>query len=115
MWFFYGKKNLDAIEKLQGILGDAWIWIAFDAVTKIVLAYVIGKRTLPHAVSLLEEVKIVTADMSELFSSDQLNHYVKALLQVYGDIVVPAHKPGNGMPSNLKLVASKILNHIHVR
>ena len=54
MWSFIGKKekNLDAVEKLQGILGDAWIWIAFDAVTKIVLAYVIGKRTLSHAVSL---------------------------------------------------------------
>ncbi|MCP4400852.1 MAG: hypothetical protein GY801_26570, partial [bacterium] len=53
MWSFVGKKekNLDPVEKLQRSLGDAWIWIAFDAINKIVLAYIIGKRTLPHAVA----------------------------------------------------------------
>jgi len=116
MWSFIGKKekNLDAVEKLQGILGDAWIWIAFDAVTKIVLAYVIGKRTLSHAVSLLEEVKRVTADMPELFSSDQLDHYANALLQVYGNIVVPTRKPGAGRPPNQRLIPPKNLNYVHV-
>ena len=116
MWSFIGKKekNLDAVEKLQGILGDAWIWIAFDAVTKIVLAYVIGKRTLSHAVSLLKEVKRVTANMPELFSSDQLDHYANALLQVYGNIMVPARKPGAGRPPNPRLVPPKNLNYVHV-
>lgn len=116
MWSFIGKKekNLDAVEKLQGVLGDAWIWIAFDAVTKIVLAYVIGKRTLSHAVSLLEEVKRVTADMPELFSSDQLDHYANALLQVYGNIIVPTRKPGAGRPPNPRLVPPKNLNYVHV-
>ena len=49
MWSFIGKKekNLDPVEKLHKILGDAWIWIAFDAINKITLAYNIGKRTLP--------------------------------------------------------------------
>ena len=63
MWSFVGKKqrNLDAIEKLQGLLGDAWIWVAFDAVNKVFLATVVGKRTQPYAVSLLEEVKRVTS------------------------------------------------------
>lgn len=116
MWSFIGKKekNLDAVEKLQGILGDAWIWVAFDAVTKIVLANVIGKRTLPHAVSLLEDVKKVTADIPDLFSSDQLDHYANALLQVYGDTVVPKRKPGPGRPANPRLVPPKNLNYVHV-
>ncbi|MCP4985220.1 MAG: IS1 family transposase [Colwellia sp.] len=116
MWSFIGKKekNLDAIEKLQGILGDAWIWIAFDAVNKIVLAYVIGKRTLSHAVSLLEEVKRVTAEMPELFSSDQLDHYANALLQVYGHMIIPARKPGAGRPPNPRLILPKNLNYVHV-
>jgi len=36
MWSFVGKKekNLDSVEKLQRSLGDAWIWIAFDAINK---------------------------------------------------------------------------------
>jgi len=116
MWSFIGKKekNLDSIEKFQQVLGDAWIWIAFDAVNKIVLAYVIGKRTLPHAVSLLEEVKNITVDMPELFSSDQLDHYANALLQVYGKTVLPQRKPGPGRPPGPILVPPKDLNFAHV-
>lgn len=114
MWSFVGKKekNLDPAEKLQGILGDAWIWIAFDAVTKIVLAYVIGKRTLSNAVQLLKEVKKV-ADMPELFSSDQLSHYANAILQVYGN---KSTRDITGQDTQLKpkLVPPKKLNYVHV-
>ncbi len=63
------QKNLDAIEQLEGVLGDAWIWIAFDAVNKVFLATVVGKRTEPHAVALLREVERVTAKIPRLFSS----------------------------------------------
>ena len=65
MWSFVGKKeqNLEPFEKLRGEFGDAWIWIAFDAVNKLVIARSVGKRTLPHAVALLQEVKRVTAQM----------------------------------------------------
>ena len=43
---FVGKKekNLDPVEKLQRSLGDAWIWIAFDAINKIVLAYIVDNE-----------------------------------------------------------------------
>jgi len=51
-----------------------------------VLAYVIGKRTLPHAVSLIEKVKNITRCIPTLFSSGQLAQYANALIQVYGKI-----------------------------
>ncbi|MCP4610363.1 MAG: IS1 family transposase [Planctomycetes bacterium] len=116
MWSFVGKKekNLDPIEKLQCVLGDSWIWIAFDAVNKIVLAYVIGKRTLPHAISLLEEVKRISNGMPDLFSSDQLNQYTNALLQVYGQLVYPERKPGPGRPPNPRLVPPEDLLYVQV-
>ncbi len=100
MWSFVGKKekNLHPIEKLKGTLGDAWIWIAFDAINKVVIASVTGKRTLPQAVRLLEEVKRVTVSMPTLFSSDQLSQYTTALLRVYGKLVTPPRKPGPGRP-----------------
>lgn len=106
MWSFIGKKekNLDTIEKMQGILGDAWIWIAFDAVNKVFLAAHVGKRTLPCAVKVLKEVKRVTSSMPLLFSSDQLSHYPNALLQVYGEKVYPTRKPGPGRTPNARLV-----------
>lgn len=116
MWSFIGKKekNLDPVEKLHKILGDAWIWIAFDAINKITLAYNIGKRTLPYAVSLIEDVKRVTKRIPDLFSSDQLDQYAKALLQVYGRIVYPTRKTGPGRPPNPRIVPSKDLNYVQV-
>jgi len=116
MWSFIGKKekNLDPVEKLHKILGDAWIWIAFDAINKITLAYNVGKRTLPYAISLIEDVKRVTKRIPNLFSSDQLDQYAKALLQVYGRIVYPTRKPGPGRPPNPRIVPSKDLNYVQV-
>jgi len=116
MWSFILKKekNLDAIEKLGGILGDAWIWVAFDAVNKLFLATVVGKRTLPCAVSLLQQVDQVAARMPTIFSSDQLPHYENALLQVYGKFVHPSRKPGPGRPPNPRLVPPDDLLYVHV-
>jgi len=116
MWSFVGKKekNLKSLEKLKGELGDAWIWIALDAVNKVVLAHVIGKRTGLHAVRLLEEVKRVTARMPDLFSSDQLDQYENALLEVYGELVQPPRKPGPGRPPNPRLVAPDNLCYVQV-
>ncbi len=116
MWSFVGKKekNLQPLEKLQGELGDAWIWVAFDAVNKIVLASVVGKRTLPHAVTLLQEVKRITARMPTLFSSDQLDQYANALLQIYGQKVCPPRKPGPGRPPKPRLVAPDNLLYVQV-
>ena len=116
MWSFIGKKekNLDPVEKLHKILGDAWIWIAFDAINKITLAYNIGKRTVPYAISLIEDVKRVTKHIPDLFSSDQLDQYAEALLQVYGRILYPSRKPGPGRPPNPRIVPSKDLNYVQV-
>jgi IS1 family transposase len=116
MWSFIGKKekNLDPVEKLHNILGDAWIWIAFDAINKIALAYIIGKRTLPYAVSLIEEVNRVTKRIPDLFSSDQLDQYANALLQVYGKLVYPTRKPGPGRPPKPRLHPSPDLNYVQV-
>jgi IS1 family transposase len=105
MWSFVGKKeaHLDPLEHLAGVFGDAWIWTAFDAEHKVVLAHVVGKRTTPHAVKLLQQVKDVTAVMPSLFSSDQLDQYREALLQVYGMLVAPPRRPGPGRPPKARL------------
>ncbi|MCP4604344.1 MAG: IS1 family transposase [Proteobacteria bacterium] len=116
MWSFVKKKekNLRPLEQMSGKLGDAWIWIAFDAVNKIVLSSVIGKRTLPHAIRLLEEVKRVTSSMPTLFSSDQLNQYTNALLQVYGKLDRPSLRPGPGRPPHPRLVPPENLLYVQV-
>jgi len=116
MWSFIGKKekNLDTIEKLQGVLGDAWIWTAFDAVNKIFLAFKVGKRTLPIAIDVVQEVKRVTSCLPSLFSSDQLAHYANALLQVYGKKIFPSHKSGSGRLPKPRLEPPEELLYAHV-
>jgi IS1 family transposase len=116
LWSFVGKKekNLDPLEKLLRIFGDAWTWVAFDAVNKVFLATVTGKRTLPHAVTLLQEVKRITSRMPMLFSSDQLDHYANALLQVYGHTVYPPRKSGRGRRPHPKLIPPPELLYVQV-
>ena len=60
--------------------GDAWVWIAFAPVWRLVLAFVIGKRDQAGADVLLARVAHVTDDSIPLFTSDQLPAYRHALL-----------------------------------
>ena len=116
MWSFIFKKekNLNELEKLAGNFGDAWIWVAFDAVNKVFVATVVGKRTLPHAVSLIQQVGQVTARKPTIFSSDELDQYENALLQVYGEVMYPPRKPGPGRSPNPRLVPPDDLLFVHV-
>lgn len=95
LWTFIYKKeaHLTPLEKLQAIYGDAWVWIAFSPVYKLVPVWVVGKRTLPHARRLIFRLKSATDGHIPFFTSDELPHYADALLEVYGQWVQP---PRNG-------------------
>ena len=60
LWTFIAKKEarLTPLEKLAAIAGDAWVWIAFSPVDKLVLAWVVGKRTLCAARQLVSQLQI---------------------------------------------------------
>lgn len=55
--------------------GDAWVWLAFAPAWRVVLAFVVGKRTQEQANLLLERVVHVTDDHIPFFTSDQLAEY----------------------------------------
>jgi hypothetical protein len=52
--------------------------------------------------------------MPDLFSSDQLDQYTNALLQVYGELVYPTRKPGPGRPPNPRLVPPEDMLYVQV-
>ena len=91
LWTFIAKKeaHLTPLEKLQEVYGDAWVWIAFSPVCKLVPAWVVGKRTLRHARRLVFRLKSATNGQVPFFTSDELPHYAEALLEVYGQWVQP--------------------------
>jgi IS1 family transposase len=78
------EKNLTPLEKILAHYGDAWVWLGFDPIAKIVPAFVVGKRTKANAYKLVERIYRVTDGAIPLFTSDELRHYRDALLRVYG-------------------------------
>lgn len=98
LWTFIYKKeaHLTALEQLGAVYGDAWVWIAFSPVCKLVPAWVVGKRTLPHARRLVFRLKSATNGQIPFFTSDELPHYADALLEVYGQWVQPTRQGTRG-------------------
>lgn len=106
LWSFVHTKeaNLPTAKLYQETYGDAWVWVAFAPVVRIVLAFVIGKRDQTHANLLLARVKHVCDPHLPLFTSDQLPEYRAALLHTYGIWQQPARKGPRGRFPAARLV-----------
>ena len=82
------------MENLAAIAGDAWVWIAFSPVDKLVRAWIVGKRTLCSARQLVAQLSSATDGPTPFFPSDALPHYAEALLDVYGVWMTPPRQGG---------------------
>src|SRR5262245_51898907 len=98
LWSFVHTKeqNLDVAKLFCETYGDAWVWIAFAPLWRLVVAFVVGKRTQASANLLLERVVHVTSASIPFFTSDQLREYRTALLHVYGQWYQPARNGNRG-------------------
>ena len=98
LWSFVHTKaeNLPGAKVYCDTYGDAWVWIAFAPVWRVVLAFVIGKRDQVSADLLLARVAQVTDEHLPLFTSDQLPEYPNALLQTYGEWYQPQRQGKRG-------------------
>lgn len=104
MWSFVHTKehNLNRAKRFCETYGDAWIWIAFAPLYRLVVAFVVGKRTQPNANLLLKRVAHVTDGTIPLFTSDQLPEYRVALLDVYGEWYQPQRQGNRGRHPSLR-------------
>jgi IS1 family transposase len=98
LWSFVHTKeaHLPGAKIYCDTYGDAWVWIAFAPVWRLVLAFVIGKRDQAGADLLLARVAHVTDDSIPLFTSDQLPAYRHALLNTYGEWYHPPRQGRRG-------------------
>ena len=98
LWSFVHTKeaHLPCAKIYSESYGDAWVWLAFAPVSRLVLAFVIGKRVQENANLLLDRVKDVTDTHIPFFTSDQLPEYDDALLHTYGVWVHPERKGVRG-------------------
>jgi IS1 family transposase/transposase-like protein len=98
LWSFVHTKegNLETAKRVCATYGDAWIWVAFAPLWRLVLAFVVGARTQESANLLLERVVAVTNRGIPFFTSDQLAEYPPALMHVYGQTYQPTRKGDRG-------------------
>lgn len=94
--------------------GDAWVWLAFAPVWRLIVAFVVGKRTQDSANRLLDRVKCVTDEHIPFFTSDQLPEYATALLHTYGLWVQPERQGKRGRYPNPRRIPLPALLYAQV-
>lgn len=106
LWSFVLMKNKTV--KSRGLedtddIGDQWIFIAFDAVNKLVIHWKVGKRTLETAKCFIKELKEKLAS-SPLFTTDELPAYEQAFLSNFSE-ELPAKRTGKpGRPRKKTII-----------
>ena len=100
LWSFVCMKKKTVKQKdikNDDFIGDQWIFIAFDAVKKIVIHWKTGKRTLQTAKSFIKEVKSRISS-NPLYTSDELPAYEEAFLSNFCKEVEPEKTGKRGRP-----------------
>lgn len=116
LWSFVHTKeaHLPVAKIYCDTYGDAWVWLAFAPVWRLVLAFVVGKRIQENANLLVDRVKNVTDEHIPFFTSDQLPEYDDALLHTYGVWVQPERKGERGRYPLPRLVPTEDLLYAQV-
>jgi IS1 family transposase/transposase-like protein len=116
LWSFVHTKDehLAWAKTYHDTYGDAWVWVAFAPEWRLVVAFVVGKRTQAEANLLLERVAHVTTDLIPFFTSDQLPEYRTALLHVYGEWYQPPRRGTRGPHPQPRRVPHKELRYAQV-
>ena len=98
LWSFVHTKegHLLTAKVFRETYGDAWVWLAFAPVWRLVLAFVVGKRNQENANLLLKRVHHVTNEHIPFFTSDQLPEYKTAILNTYGELYYPERNGNRG-------------------
>ena len=84
IWGFIGKKQrITTPEEEDAGLGDVWTFVAFDPETKVVPAFLAGKRDFTHTHRFISDLAGRMRDRVQL-STDGMNQYMETIEQVFG-------------------------------
>ncbi len=85
IWSFCGKKRLHLTpeERLNPNVGDQYIFYAIDPITKIIPAFLIGKRTRENAFEFMVRLKSSLNGCRPQISTDDFNSYPDAISSVF--------------------------------
>jgi IS1 family transposase len=116
-WSFVGKKekpcNPDDPADVER--GDQWDHVAFDPDHRLVVSVVVGQRTQEHTWLLVEDFHARTGGrLPELMTSDEHAAYPGAIVEVYGEKVVPPRTGKRGRPAAPSKLVPKGLRYATV-
>ncbi|MEW8057698.1 MAG: IS1 family transposase [Candidatus Thiodiazotropha sp.] len=84
IWAYVGKKQRHlTVADDPSQTGDMWTYVALDADTKLVPAYLVGKRTAANTQAFIQDLSDRLTNQIQL-SSDALSHYVEAVEAAFG-------------------------------
>lgn len=84
IWIYVGKKQKRVEIDDSPELGDQWVFVAIDAETKLVPAYIVGKRDRDTTYTfLLELQKRLTPERRFQLTTDGFHFYVRAVEDVF--------------------------------
>lgn len=83
IWTFVGKKQKQTTPLDSEELGDQYVFVAMDSETKLVPAYIVGKRNGSNALSFMDELKYRIRTRFQL-STDAFAPYFNAVDTVFG-------------------------------
>src|SRR5262245_44077253 len=116
-WSFGAKKekNCDADDPADQFCGDCWDQIAFDPEHRLVLAVIPGERTAETVHAVVGDVKErLDGRTPELITTDEYAPYQGAILETFGEEVVPPRSGKPGRPRQPYKVAPAELNYATV-
>jgi IS1 family transposase len=100
-WAFVAKKqaHCDPADPADARKGDHWDHVALDAEHRLVVSVVPGKRTAESTGALVRDFRRRTAGrLMDLITTDEYAPYRGAILEAYGETVVPPRTGKRGRP-----------------
>jgi IS1 family transposase len=86
MWGFVHTKDHNLRNDDPAEWGSAFLWLALDSETKLIISHVVGARTGINAFRIASDLRERTVGRYQI-TSDQLNSYVGAIREWYGQEV----------------------------
>ena len=99
LWALLGRRDVDS-QSQQKQKGKRWVWVGIDPASKLMLAFVVGDRSLMCAQLLIHAIaSLLAPGCVPLFMSDQWAAYATALLAHFGHWVqTPRRYPRGRRP-----------------
>ena len=94
---FHSKKTAVSEEDHKHGYGRTWIWTALDPVSRLIICYLVGDRTLGECRRFIRDLAS-RLNCKPLFTSDALDHYADAILEAYHMVETPKPTGRRGRP-----------------